>query len=69
MVHLKIQARRFECHNAQCKRKIFCERLSHFSGTHDQRSARLTTMIRAIGRRSTQVMRQDNTDKRKMVEQ
>ena len=48
-VQLKIQARRFECHNEQCKRKIFCERLSHFAGAHDQRSTRLTTMIRAIG--------------------
>ncbi|MEO6063436.1 MAG: ISL3 family transposase [Thermoflexales bacterium] len=48
-VKLVIRARRLECRNEDCRRKVFCERLGGLAKAYSRMSERLIAAIRAIG--------------------
>lgn len=48
-VRLVLQVRRFRCRNAQCRRRVFCERVPAVVAYHAQRTVRLTTTLTDLG--------------------
>lgn len=48
-VRLKLSLRRFFCHNPECQRKIFAERLPHVVAPYARRTLRLHELLTLIG--------------------
>lgn len=48
-VRIRLQVRKFFCHNEECQQRIFCERLPEVAGRYAHRTQRLNDCLRAIG--------------------
>src|SRR6185312_15231502 len=48
-VRLRLWVRRFFCDTADCRRRIFAERLPEVAPAYARRTARLTEVLRAVG--------------------
>jgi len=48
-VRLELHARRFFCHNQECQRRIFTERLPEVVAPYARRTARLSDLLTLIG--------------------
>jgi hypothetical protein len=48
-VRLELHVRRFFCHNQECQRQIFTERLPEVVASYARRTARLADLLTLIG--------------------
>lgn len=48
-VRIRLQVRKFFCHNEECQQRIFCERLPEVADRYAHRTQRLNVCLRAMG--------------------